>query len=225
MNRHDRRANEAQHKAALTRANARLKTGMSEVYNQLDQVIDKVVEDVEQSTTVSCSKGCAYCCDQMVSASLVEVEYIVARYPALVQKAVAELRQQEARMVELGVHLMREAGVQRQIFLDRWYKQRIPCVFLDRETKECRVYEARPYACRSHFAITQPAEVCDSRPDPDVPGGYDNRPMMTTIDTQQIAESHPTQLLSQLYIERHGRERFILGPLQTILLYAVNGTR
>jgi Fe-S-cluster containining protein len=228
MNRHERRAEDVQHKAALARANARLKTQMSDVYNKLDHVIDEVVAKVSQKTTISCSKGCAYCCDQVVTSTLLEAEYIAARYPALVKQAVPELRRQEARMLELGMSDMSigfgaDNDVKRQQFLARWYLQREPCVFLDPQTKECRIYAARPYGCRAHFAITQPAIVCDARANPDDPN--DNTPQMTAIDTLSIVESAPSVLMSDLYMERHGKGRLIMGPLQVLLLYLMEGSK
>lgn len=227
MNRHERRADEVQRKAAIARANAQLKTQMSDAYDKLDQVIDAEVDKVRAETTISCTKGCAFCCDQVITGTLIEAEYIVARYPALAHAAAPELRRQEARMSELGLAdmglgLQGPEAERRQHFLDRWYAQRVPCAFLDPATKECRIYDARPYACRAHFAITQPASICDARPDPDKPNGYDV-PMMSALDTSPIAESEASGRFAEVYIARHGRERLIMSVLPVLVLAVLEG--
>jgi Fe-S-cluster containining protein len=110
---------------------------------------------LEQYTT-SCKRGCYACCRMPVQSSVEEALVIVAAYPEAVRRALPELRAQEARLTELSADLERpyeppDAGT----FAKRWWNEGRYCAFL--VDGECSVYEARPYACRNYFVLSDPA--------------------------------------------------------------------
>lgn len=231
MNRHDRRAQEKQRTEALRRANARLKTEMPLRYNQMDQITDDLLAEQTAEDLVPCQKGCAHCCEQMITVSLVEAEYLVVRYPRIVEEVRAELERQETLAQELGVDAMQSRGRTAreglaalqsdasQRFLARWFYQRIPCAFLDPTTKTCRVYDARPIGCRTHFAVGHPPEVCDHRVDPDRPD-QPEAAQMRALDTTSVLLSKPSQQISELDLARR-QGALLMAPFPIAVLSAL----
>jgi len=225
VNRHERRAQEAQQSKNLARANARLKTHMSDAYRSLDDgLLDAALRSTAEGHPPVCEKGCAYCCDQLVVGMMVEAEYIVQRYPRVVAEVAPELMRQEDEMQRSGVEDLRilaegPEAIAKQKFLDRWFAKRIPCAFLDPLTKECRVYDARPIACRSHYAVQPNPKDCDVRPTEDTVGAP---PVMTPLYIDDALAAAPGVSL----VEHERRpQQLIMGPLQTLVLYAFQGTR
>jgi len=126
--------------------------------------------------TVSCYKGCAFCCYELVEASLGECELIVyylyhndevmtaflRAFPSWlreVQKhadvflSIAEARKRVFDSA-LSKESMRSLGKEAQLY----WKLQIPCPFLTDQS--CSIYEVRPWACLSVFAVT-PSEWCN----------------------------------------------------------------
>lgn len=79
-----------------------------------------------------CKKGCSSCCHYNVSVT-----------------------EDEAQLIE------RKSGKKRrkQIGPSRDYHGE-PCPFLS-ASGECTIYNARPYSCRRHYALTETAYLCD----------------------------------------------------------------
>lgn len=126
--------------------------------------------------TVTCQKGCSYCCLQYVDASIQEAEAIVyylyendtilnnflRAYPGWreqvhshgdsFQKIVHQWEKTDGsgwrsrKTVDGGLAALYEYAV-----------ANIPCPFI--HNGECSIYEVRPYACAGAFATT-PAELC-----------------------------------------------------------------
>jgi Fe-S-cluster containining protein len=92
-----------------------------------------------------------------------EALLIVAHHFPTVLEVTPELERQEMLAARLGAVDM--ASATGEDFLFAWWKSRTPCAFLHPVTKECRVYEHRPTACRGHGVIDQPPELCAIRAD------------------------------------------------------------
>lgn len=153
---------------------------MHEFYDELGVVLAEHIADGEsQGMHVTCSEGCAHarggCCRMVVCIDTIEAEYIVERYPEVVQRALPELLRQHdvlgrelpLRDVEalFGDDLDRKEEICSHLFaLD------LVCPFLGADNR-CQVYDARPIACRTHLALSSP-EQCS------VEGGE-----MTGLDT------------------------------------------
>jgi uncharacterized protein len=79
-----------------------------------------------------CSKGCSKCCHYNVSITEYEVQ--------IIEK-------------EMGVKRNKKAKVNKDF-------HGAPCPFLDNSGR-CSIYSARPYSCRTHYALTRTAELCE----------------------------------------------------------------
>lgn len=112
-----------------------------EVYIQIDRLIDR-----EKPPEVSCRAGCAFCCAQFVAVSRTEATHLYG-----VAKAKGIVLDRE--------HLARQSVTKEE----DWHRLPMasqPCVFLDTATRQCRVYEERPLACRKYFVVGDP-KMCD----------------------------------------------------------------
>jgi Fe-S-cluster containining protein len=164
MNRHQRRAAEA-----MGRANTKLRTLLKPVYDRFDAGLVALIDANHLAARIPCRKGCSYCCDQLILTSFPEAMEIALRYPEVVAEVRGEMEAQGALLQEMGidervVDIFRpEFREAREAFHDRYFAQRRPCAFLDPKKKVCRVYDARPLACRAHHVMNVDPEKCDTR--------------------------------------------------------------
>ena len=120
---------------------------------------DRYLTVATRGLGVRCRAGCSLCCahgPQGVSG--VEALLVLRAVQALPDGAavMARLQQKAARFQARVDSTGSVAGAAEATGLDP-----DPCAFLDQEGR-CRVYAARPVACRMFFAITPP-ERCDHR--------------------------------------------------------------
>lgn len=102
----------------------------------LDKVIEEVLEDTDLS--ISCKRGCSYCCEQIVFITMHEA------------KLIASWCEEKGIEIDWG-------KLERQKKLDQetWVKSVDKgCVFL--KGGECSIYEARPMNCRKYFVVSPP---------------------------------------------------------------------
>lgn len=132
---------------------------MTALYRELDPKVALSMEGLKPS----CKAGCTGCCHLLVLISLPEAvalaEYVLQNVER--RKMVPELSARfwkQAQAIEQG-------GI-RQIRTS-YFKKKVPCGFLNTETNLCMVYEARPPACRYHFAVSPP-ENCSPDVEADV---------------------------------------------------------
>lgn len=144
------------------------------VYNTMEkEIIERVAASGE---TITCQKGCSFCCSVYIEASIRECEAIVY-YLYQNENILSQFfqnylwwRQQLReygdifRRCEQSLQEMRNTGRSektRQAVSDAlfFYKmQNIACPFLDNQA--CLIHEVRPYTCAAHF-VTTPAELCN----------------------------------------------------------------
>ncbi|MBL4576548.1 MAG: YkgJ family cysteine cluster protein [Opitutaceae bacterium] len=104
--------------------------------------------DSEMGRRVQCKKGCAFCCNIHVDATDDEADLL------------------SAYMKHENIEIDKEK-LQRQSNYDRenWHSQPFEdwsCVFVDDNTKSCKVYEHRPASCRKLLVLSAP-QLCDTR--------------------------------------------------------------
>ncbi len=116
------------------------------IYRQIDMFIEK-----EKPSTTSCRSGCAYCCSQFVTVSRSEAQHLLKVAQAKGIEIDFERAKRQARVEDKDWHNLPRADQ--------------PCVFLDTETSQCRVYRDRPLACRKYFVVGDP-KMCDINHNP-----------------------------------------------------------
>jgi Fe-S-cluster containining protein len=141
---------------------------LSEFRKIYDRFLYEVVN--RSQLNVTCSKGCSACChvlpcgleplevleiynrvkkwedfDDIMSRS---VEAMKAFY-----KVLGEVNKKEKKQIKNGVDGF-------SLSLSNYALLRIPCIFLDRNDGLCRVYDIRPFICRSVFSLSDPL-MCD----------------------------------------------------------------
>lgn len=159
----------------IKRANKVIRSFIEPTYERFDADLQKDLRNAGISLSrIPCKKGCAHCCEMAIFVSLPEAALIVERYPQVVRSVRGELMRQEALTLELGVteailnifDQRPETTAARSAFNRRFWETKTPCPFLDKTTKACRVYEARPLACRNHTVVDLDPKNCGIRTAP-----------------------------------------------------------
>lgn len=136
-----------------------------------DQAQDlEIANTLRTGKTISCQKGCAACCRQMIPVSPPEAFALMEAIHTLPQDHQARIKQNLAQtrlrlqMAGLLSSLQDLANSPNQMTdedldsLNRaYYALRLPCIFLENEI--CSIYEHRPAGCRGHL-VSSPAELC-----------------------------------------------------------------
>lgn len=142
-----------------------------------DQVVDRTVEHLQrQGERISCKKGCAACCRQLVPVGPAEAHALhdlVERLPEPRRSAIrARFAAAQRRLEEAGLlHTLRRIEQlseerRRALGID-YFALGLACPFLEDEC--CSIHPERPIACREYL-VTSPAENC-SRPSPETVRG------------------------------------------------------
>lgn len=131
--------------------------------------VDAVEANGEQ---VSCKAGCGACCRQPVPISESEVYQIAEMVEEMPEERRRKIKEKFRKgcqhLAQIGWFQKLEGTVTasseiRQRVLDEYFRQGIPCPFLEDES--CSIYEERPLVCREYL-VTTPAENCRT-PTPD----------------------------------------------------------
>lgn len=168
---------------------------------------DAAMSESLKSENVQCKRGCAACCNQFVGISVPEGVAIYAQYPALVDELVPRLEDDSsvlreivvARKIDENEFLPR--GDVREVLCGDWWRLRRPCAFLDPETKDCRIYEARPASCRTYHVTSDPY-YC----------GTDDASQVRIVSADQRAWALALASVN-------GGRTVVMGPLARILLF------
>lgn len=172
---------------------------MVATYEQLDPKVKKETEHF----TLSCKAGCSGCCHLMTLVSLPE------------GVAIAEYFLEDTQRRQLIPLLMRSFLEQVQAIPEgplvdvrqKYFEKKVPCTFLDPESKLCTIYAVRPSACRYHFVVSDPA-LCQPE------GG---RPTVSRVNTQ-FADA---EILSEANkVSNQVKVPLFIAPLQVTMLWA-----
>jgi Fe-S-cluster containining protein len=119
-----------------------------------------------QGQTISCKKGCGACCRQLVPLPPTEARRIRDLVKELPQPRRSEIearfadarsRLQQAGLLEDLLDLGRVGKERRREFALEYFRQGIPCPFLEEES--CSIHPDRPLVCREYL-VTSFAEHC-----------------------------------------------------------------
>jgi len=128
-------------------------------------VTEVAVAKVEQQgRRVSCAKGCAACCRQMVPITPTEARQLAAVVDAMPPDRAATLRERfantRATMAAVDLpprgHPDTDKAAYRAFGL-AWIAQSVPCPFLEDES--CSIHPLRPLVCREYL-VTSPPAAC-----------------------------------------------------------------
>lgn len=111
-------------------------------YNKVDNSLKERPADL--LSQIQCRKGCAHCCKIKVECSLLEAEYI---YEYCKEEGITfdvERLKEQAKLDDVNEYTVSPFR---------------NCVFLG-EDNACKIYEARPIACRNYLVVSDPAH-CD----------------------------------------------------------------
>jgi Fe-S-cluster containining protein len=147
-------------------------------YTRLKLSVLKDIEDKIRQTaasggkTISCRKGCSYCCSQYVGVSLEEAETIVyylykhdkslshfiAAYPVWKQN-IDKIEPLVQNISKAYTKTQNNPKKQNQLdkLAESYLNLNIPCPFLDNDV--CTIYEVRPWGCAVGMS-TSPSEHC-----------------------------------------------------------------
>jgi Fe-S-cluster containining protein len=131
----------------------RLGRKMMGLFEKLDEKVDAGIK--KEGLKTSCAPGCAGCCYQLTLVTLPEAVAVAEHFLADVQRRqlIPLLMRSffdQLRHIEVG-----DVGKIRQSY----FLKKVPCTFLDLETKLCTIYPVRPAACRYHFVVSDP-QLC-----------------------------------------------------------------
>jgi len=101
------------------------------------------------NSEIECSPGCGYCCHLRVTASIPEA--LIINDFLLKNKQLALYHEQ----IEASPDFFSSRTNKN---INWWVKNRVPCLFLDKGRQLCRIYEVRPFTCRSYHSLDM--ELC-----------------------------------------------------------------
>lgn len=123
-----------------------------DIHGGVDKLIQVRQRDpISQAKQITCRKGCAHCCSQIVASSDIEA------------KLLAHVMKEQGLTIDRA-RLERQAGRNDASWLEQSAEDRT-CVFLGPDNT-CRVYEHRPASCRKYFSISDPS-LCDLTTNPE----------------------------------------------------------
>ncbi len=145
-----------------------------------DSLIKSLAEDGE---TISCRKGCTYCCYHYVTVSLAQgiviVDYLYKRKDLLKQFLDHYERwQEQGKSIADDIDGRRIQALSSSLPIDlvirdtrplstRYFRANIPCPFL--LDNQCSIYALRPPSCSGHHAISPPERCApESKLQPDI---------------------------------------------------------
>jgi Fe-S-cluster containining protein len=117
----------------------------------------------QMGEAVSCRKGCAACCRQMVAVGELEAHYLrdlVARLPEprrteiCARFAAAHQRFAQAGLQERLLHFNECTRSELDQLSREYFALQVPCTFL--EDEECSIYADRPLLCRQYLVVSPP---------------------------------------------------------------------
>lgn len=186
-------------RAARKRANDRLRLEIQRLHKRVDDHHAKG----HDLGPVTCTKGCSACCRQIVLAEISEAEYILARNPDAVRRAMPKLLEHAQLAARIPHSIDTEEGT--AAAADDYWQLDLPCAFL--EDGLCSVYEDRPIPCRTHFMLSDPA-LCGAPARTGV--------VIADFGTRETAPEH---LFAVVARAKHGH--VLVGTLPQLMVEAI----
>ncbi|HEY0461518.1 MAG TPA: YkgJ family cysteine cluster protein [Pyrinomonadaceae bacterium] len=135
--------------------------GMSDLFAEIGE--KEVSTDGKK---ISCQKGCAACCRQLIPLAEIETHHVAELVKSMPEPQRAEIKKRFKaawqHFTEIGwVDRLDASGVasheERQSIAVEYFHENVACPFLEDEA--CLIHENRPLACREYL-VTSPAEYC-----------------------------------------------------------------
>lgn len=169
----------------------------------LYDVIDPALKKATEGMSITCKAGCAGCCYLLALVSLPEAI------------AIAEHFLSDTQRRQLIPLLMRSFFEQAQAIppgpfktiRESYFAKKVPCTFLDTETKLCTIYSVRPSACRYHFVVTDPV-LCQPE------SGNQEVARINTVEADARVLSEANRVSNQTKIP------LFVAPLPVAMLWA-----
>jgi len=116
------------------------------IHKSVDNCMEETIQESQNNKeeTISCGKGCSFCCFQQVDISEDEAT-LIKEYSREIGKEI------DYKTLEIQA--------QAELYSDLSAKER-KCVFLD-DMDSCSIYEHRPSACRKLIVVSEPT-LCDT---------------------------------------------------------------
>src|ERR1051325_209467 len=96
------RQQKKQKKKQIEQANKKLSVLTAQMFDAVDYKIKQHIEnDPDLAADISCKKGCAACCTQMVKITIPEAAHIATTYPELVHEVMPEIQRQADAMTAM----------------------------------------------------------------------------------------------------------------------------
>jgi Fe-S-cluster containining protein len=120
----------------------------------------------ELGKEVSCKKGCAACCRQLIPVTQIEAHRILGIVNAMPEPrksaVIKRFEEVKQRMLEIGLleKLANPEQIADEEYRDiglKYFAEYIDCPFLEEET--CIIHSERPFACLEYLVVS-PAENC-----------------------------------------------------------------
>jgi Fe-S-cluster containining protein len=174
-----------------------------------DLVVDQGVKEAEaRGEKVSCQKGCGACCRQLVPVTPLEARHLrelIERLPeprrSQVRARFSQARRhlEQANLLERVQHLDQESAAEREALAVTYFRQQIPCPFLEEES--CSIHADRPLICREYL-VTSPARNCAELREDNIRGvplagkvseAISREPRVLLVLAPDWAEAHPEE--------------------------------
>lgn len=130
-------------------------------YKKIDEFLGAFLDRAEmEGQACECKKGCSFCCHQTVLAGPLEFFYL------------SDFVNKKFRDNALSTILERARAKHektKELKLDKLLKFKAPCPFLHPQGGFCRIYQARPLACRIYLSLSR--KSCED----DLATPYDDR--------------------------------------------------
>lgn len=133
------------------------------VYQEFDVAVDSLVRQARaEGHSIPCKRGCSNCCYDIAIVCHLEMPPIIEQLRKMdpIELHVVALATEE------WIKRTKAAGINpfnSEPDVTTYFQAKLACPLLNLATGECRVYDARPVACRGHYVVDETPEACAAR--------------------------------------------------------------